>query len=116
MPHATTPRITEHNGRWRLDLRGLGGGRHDLGRDPGRAMESAVGLLADARGLALRQTTIETVPLSWCVARYQAGDRFATMAPGGQRAVVEHCRALTAALGPDLAVNRAGWPTVLMRV
>ncbi len=109
------PRVVQGpDGQYTLDLRPLGGGRAKLGSDASEAVERAIVLWAEARGLEPPQLTIDRVPLSWVSERYQAGDRFARLAPGTQRSVREHSRALLASLG-DLDVNAADWSIVWAR-
>jgi len=109
------PRVTQgRDGQYTLDLRALGGGRAKLGQDASEAVERAIVLWSEARGIDAPQLTIDRVPLSWVVQRYQDGDRFARLSAGTQRSVREHSRAIVASLG-DLDVNAADWPIVWAR-
>lgn len=115
MHNGKGPRIRQNRaGRWLVDLRGLGGGRLDLGLcDAGRALELAIA--AGLRAAGREQLTFERFSLARCWERYQAGDTYAALADGGKRAADCHAVALLKVLGPDLDVNGADWPMVWTR-
>lgn len=113
MQHVAPPRIYQApDGRFCCDARRPDGTRlrHNLDtRDPSVAVQRAVELVATLEGRS-RQLSFERFTLAAAVERYRAGDAYATLAAGGQRAVDEHSRAVVVALGADTDVNTVDWP------